>query len=180
MKRVALFSSLAAILLSTNGAAAAQSRLSRKVQRIERACNLPKGTITAVADEVHLAPSPSEKYENVDCALAKLKKGHVEKMGFVGNEADPNAALDEPYEYVVEGSASKITALAAAAQSEGWIIVKSAKADDGTTFLVFKTHPGETSGGADHLMQRIWKKEFGDILLSRAPQPLVGTGTAAN
>lgn len=180
MKRLALFGTVAATFLSLDTAGAAQSRLARKVQRIERACNLSKGTITAVADEVHFAPSPDEKYENVDCAFAKLKKGHVEKMGFIGNEADPNAVLDEPYEYVVEGSAPQIAALSAAAQSEGWIIVTSAKADDGTLFLVFKTRQGETSGGADHLMQRIWKKEFGDILLSRAPQPLVATDAPAN
>ncbi|MBV9841131.1 MAG: hypothetical protein JOY99_06305 [Sphingomonadaceae bacterium] len=178
--KLAILSCALALTLVTSSAEAAQSALSRKVQRIEHACNLPAGTITAVADEVHFAPSPNEKYENVDCALAKLKKGHVEKLGFVGNEADPNAVLDEPYQYIVEGSAPQIAALTAAVRSDGSIIVKAAKADDGTSFLVFKTHQGETWGGADHLMQRIWKKEFGDILLGRAPEPLVNAGAAEN
>jgi len=171
-RRTVLKFALAAVLLSSAPAMAGQSRLSRKVQHIEQACKLTTGTLTAVGDEVHFAPSPNEKYENVDCALAKLKKGRVEKLGFVGNEADPSAVLQEPYRYIVEGTATAIAGLTAAVRASGWIIDKSAKADDGTSFLVFETHQGETVGGAQQLMQRIWRKEFGELLLGRAPEPL--------
>jgi biopolymer transport protein ExbD len=37
--------------------------------------------------ELHLQPEPEAKYVLVDEVLATTKRAHVEKMGFVGNEA---------------------------------------------------------------------------------------------
>jgi biopolymer transport protein ExbD len=37
--------------------------------------------------ELHLQPEPNARYEIVDQVLAVTKLAHVEKMGFVGNEA---------------------------------------------------------------------------------------------
>ena len=37
--------------------------------------------------ELHLQPEPEARYELVDQVLAITKRAHVEKMGFVGNEA---------------------------------------------------------------------------------------------
>ena len=37
--------------------------------------------------ELHLQPEPKARYELVDEVLATTKRAHVEKMGFVGNEA---------------------------------------------------------------------------------------------
>jgi len=37
--------------------------------------------------ELHLQPEPDARYELVDQVLAITKRAHVEKMGFVGNEA---------------------------------------------------------------------------------------------
>ena len=37
--------------------------------------------------ELHLQPEPEARYETVDEVLAITKRAHVEKMGFVGNEA---------------------------------------------------------------------------------------------
>jgi biopolymer transport protein ExbD len=37
--------------------------------------------------ELHLQPEPNARYELVDQVLAVTKRAHVEKMGFVGNEA---------------------------------------------------------------------------------------------
>ena len=37
--------------------------------------------------ELHLQPEPNARYELVDQVLAITKRAHVEKMGFVGNEA---------------------------------------------------------------------------------------------
>jgi biopolymer transport protein ExbD len=37
--------------------------------------------------ELHLQPDPNARYELVDEVLAVTKHAHVEKMGFVGNEA---------------------------------------------------------------------------------------------
>jgi biopolymer transport protein ExbD len=40
--------------------------------------------------ELHLQPEPTARYELVDQVLAVTKRAHVEKMGFVGNEAYAN------------------------------------------------------------------------------------------
>jgi biopolymer transport protein ExbD len=40
--------------------------------------------------ELHLQPEPNARYELVDEVLAVTKRAHVEKMGFVGNEAYMN------------------------------------------------------------------------------------------
>ncbi|HJR83547.1 MAG TPA: biopolymer transporter ExbD [Sphingomicrobium sp.] len=40
--------------------------------------------------ELHLQPEPEARYELVDEVLATTKRAHVEKMGFVGNEAYMN------------------------------------------------------------------------------------------
>jgi biopolymer transport protein ExbD len=40
--------------------------------------------------ELHLQPDPQARYELVDEVLAVTKRAHVEKMGFVGNEAYAN------------------------------------------------------------------------------------------
>ena len=37
--------------------------------------------------ELHLQPEPDARYELVDQVLAITKRAHVEKVGFVGNEA---------------------------------------------------------------------------------------------
>ena len=37
--------------------------------------------------ELHLQPEPNARYEVVDRVLAVTKQAHVDKMGFVGNEA---------------------------------------------------------------------------------------------
>lgn len=173
MKQAVLVLSGAAMSLSSANAKVAQSHLAQKVHRIEQECKLRSGTLTAVGDEVQFAPLLDEKYERVDCALEKLKKGHVEKLGFIGNAYDPNAVLQEPYRYIAEGTATQISSLAAAARVSGWTIVKLAKAEDGTSFLVFQSGKGETVGGADRLMQRLWRREFGALMLGRAPEPLV-------
>ncbi|MDB5692039.1 MAG: biopolymer transporter ExbD [Alphaproteobacteria bacterium] len=40
--------------------------------------------------ELHLQPEPTARYELVDEVLAVTKRAHVDKMGFVGNEAYAN------------------------------------------------------------------------------------------
>jgi len=39
------------------------------------------------APELHLRPAPDARYETVDEVLAAIKREHVQKFGFVGNEA---------------------------------------------------------------------------------------------
>ncbi len=41
--------------------------------------------------ELHLQPEPNARYELVDQVLAITKRAHVDKMGFVGNEAYTSA-----------------------------------------------------------------------------------------
>jgi hypothetical protein len=73
-------------------AAAPPTDKAREAARIETECGLKTGTITVLGDHVTLRPSPDEAYEKVDCALARLNKGVLGKLGFVGNEAAPNTA----------------------------------------------------------------------------------------
>lgn len=40
------------------------------------------------APELHLLPNPTARYGRVDEVLAAIKREHVQKFGFVGNEAD--------------------------------------------------------------------------------------------
>ena len=68
----------------------------KQAAAIESECGLKKDTIAVTGDEIHLQPSPHEAYEKVDCALEKLNKAGFGKLGFVGNEADPNSVLRPP------------------------------------------------------------------------------------
>ncbi len=84
------------------GAAPAAARVTDKTKeaaRIESECGLKKGTITVSGDQIRLQPSPDQAYEKVDCALERLNKAGLGNLGFVGNEADPNAVLRPPLRY---------------------------------------------------------------------------------
>jgi len=78
---------------------------SKEAALIESECGLKKGTITAIGDQIRLQPSPDEGYKNVDCAIGRLNKADLGKLGFVGNEAAteasaqtlaPSAQIGEP------------------------------------------------------------------------------------
>ena len=61
-----------------NGAAVNQDQLRQYLEISQQLNPIP---------ELHLQPEPEAKYELVDEVLAVTKRAHVEKMGFVGNEA---------------------------------------------------------------------------------------------
>jgi len=61
-----------------NGAAVNQDQLRQYLEVSQQMNPIP---------ELHLQPEPEAKYELVDEVLAVTKRAHVEKMGFVGNEA---------------------------------------------------------------------------------------------
>jgi biopolymer transport protein ExbD len=61
-----------------NGAALNQDQLRQYLEASQQINPIP---------ELHLQPEPEAKYELVDEVLAVTKRAHVEKMGFVGNEA---------------------------------------------------------------------------------------------
>lgn len=143
-----------------------------EVARIERECGLKTGTLSIDGDQITFQPSVDQAYEHVDCALARLSKAGVGKLGFVGHEADPNAILDPPLRYVAEGSDAQISALTNALQADNWSVVRSASASDGVAILQFESGATMTNGQADRLLDRIWKKEFGDLLFGTAPRRL--------
>jgi hypothetical protein len=144
-----------------------------EVRRIERECRLKKGTLTVDGEHVRLRPSPNEDYQHVDCALAHLKKvGLGDRLGFVGNEADPNGVLRPPLRYIAVGSATQMAALTKAAQVEHWTIDRTATASDGMVIVEFESGVTMTNGQAESLLNRIWKNEFGDISLGIAPRRL--------
>ena len=123
-------------------------------------------------DQIRLQPSPDEAYDHVDCALARLNKAGLGKLGFVGNEADPNAILRPPLRYIAKGSSAEIASLVKAAEADKWAVNMMATASDGTTIVLFESGPTMTNGQATKLLDRIWKNEFGDIAFGTAPRKL--------
>jgi biopolymer transport protein ExbD len=61
-----------------NGAPVNQEQLRQYLELSQQMSPIP---------ELHLQPEPEARYELVDEVLATTKRAHVEKMGFVGNEA---------------------------------------------------------------------------------------------
>ena len=61
-----------------NGGAVDQNQLRQYLELSQQMNPIP---------ELHLQPEPEARYELVDEVLAVTKHAHVEKMGFVGNEA---------------------------------------------------------------------------------------------
>ena len=61
-----------------NGGAVDQNQLRQYLELSQQMNPIP---------ELHLQPEPEARYELVDEVLATTKRAHVEKMGFVGNEA---------------------------------------------------------------------------------------------
>ena len=61
-----------------NGAPVDQNQLRQYLELSQQMNPIP---------ELHLQPEPEARYELVDEVLAVTKHAHVEKMGFVGNEA---------------------------------------------------------------------------------------------
>jgi hypothetical protein len=162
-------------IASFGGAPAAAAEATDKAQQaasVERQCGLKIGTITVTGDQIRLQPSQDEAYDKVDCALERLSKASLGELGFVGNEATPNAVLEPPLRYIAEGSTAEITALVKAANADKWLITKTAAASDGTTIVLFESGAAMSNGQADRLLDRIWKKEFGDIAFGTAPRKL--------
>jgi len=157
------------------GAAPAAAQVGDKAKeaaRIESACGLKKGTIKVTGDQIQLQPSSDEAYEDVDCALAAFNKAGLGKLGFVGNEADPNAILRLPLRYIATGSRAQTESLVNAGKAENWAIHMMATASDGRTFVQLESGATMTHGQARRLLDRIWKKEFGDIAFGSAPRKL--------
>ena len=165
---------LLACSVALNGSPAAAQALDKgkEAASIESECGLKKGTITVVGDDIRLQPSQNEAYEKVDCALSRLSKANLGRIGFVGNEADLNAILKPPMRYIAEGSSTQMEALVKAAQAEKWVVSRIATASDGVVIVQFESGAKMTNGQATKLLDRIWKKEFGDIALGTAPRKI--------
>ncbi len=91
------------------------------------------------------------------------------KLGFIGNEADPNRIMTEPWSYIAEGNIADLLRLSTEASAAGWTVGKLAKADDGTGFLLFKSPVGVTFAKAEAFANRLWNHEFGDVKYGRPP-----------
>lgn len=163
---------LALFLASTSPAVAQVADKASEAARIETDCGLKKGSIRVTGNEVQLIPSPDENYEHVDCAIDRLSNAGLGKLGFVGNEANPNAVLNPPLRYIAEGSSAQIGALLNAMPPTDWVIRRTAKASDGTSIVEFESGPNTTEGRAERFLHRIWKKEFGDIAFGYTPRKL--------
>ncbi|RYG55639.1 MAG: hypothetical protein EON56_05340 [Alphaproteobacteria bacterium] len=142
------------------------------VESINRDCRLKDGTLALVGNEVRLQPPPDEDFESLECALDRLKKSTGLKFGFVGNELDPDTVLSRPLRYIAEGTRSQISALSNAALAEKWTVIMRALGSHGLTLLQFESGLGMTNAQSERLLNRIWKKEFGDIAFGQAPQKL--------
>lgn len=139
-------------------------------KRIAKHCKTPPEWISITRqNEVYLQPPPDADYSKVDCILMELRKRGGIKLGFVGNEVDPNRVLNPSWSYIAGGSVSALTALANEVRKAGWISGGLAKAEDGTGFLTFHTPEGMTEAQATPFAERLWKHELGDITFGHAP-----------
>lgn len=139
-------------------------------QLIAKRCGTPPEWVSVVSkDEVHLQPPPEADYAKVDCILAQLRLQKGIKLGFIGNEADPNSVLNPGWSYVASGSVGALTKLGLEARNAGWIVGPIAKADDGTGFLTFGTPEGMTEAQATPFAERLWHHRLGDIKFGPAP-----------
>ena len=163
---------LTSVALIAAPAAAQVADKASEVARIESECGLKKGTLTVTGDHIQLLPSPDEAYERVDCAIDRLNKAQVGKLGFVGNEADPHTILRPPLRYIAEGSSAQMAALMKAAQADNWVIDKTGTASDGSMFVQLESGATMTFGQSEHLLNRIWRREFGDIFFGMSPRKL--------
>jgi hypothetical protein len=164
---------LVSLLAPGVGPASAQvADKAKEAERIERECGVRKGTITINGDRLRLRLSPDEAYDRVDCALERLRKADLGKLGFVGNEVDQNAVLRPPLRYVAAGSKVQIAALVNAAKADKWTVTRTATAPEGTVIVLFESGAATTHGEASKLLDRIWKLEFGDIAFGLAPRKL--------
>jgi hypothetical protein len=59
-----------------------------------------------------------------------------------------------------------------AAGADKWLINQTAAASNGLTIDLFESGPARTNGQAGRLLERIWKKESGDIAFGTAPRKL--------
>jgi hypothetical protein len=153
-------------------AKAVEPDLNALVAKVIDECKVPASYISVVDDELLVNPAQDADYEKVDCMLAHIKDAKVQKIGFIGNEWDPDAVLQSALHYIAVGSNSEIDALMASAAFQHWRVEKLANADDGTQFLIFETKAGVTAGQSTVLLDQIWKKEFGDVSFGIAPRKL--------
>jgi hypothetical protein len=153
-------------------AEAVEPDLNALVAKVIYECKVPASYISVVDDKLLVNPALNADYEKVDCMLAHIKKAKVLKIGFIGNAWDPEAVLPTALRYIAVGSNGEIDALMTSAAFEHWRVVKLANSDDGTRFLIFETKAGVTSGQSTILLDRIWKKEFGDVFFGIAPRKL--------
>ena len=138
--------------------------------KIAKRCGTPPGWVSVAGkDEVHIQPPPDADYSKVDCVLKELQPKSRLKLGFVGNEADPNRVLTPGWTYIAEGTVPALTVLADEVRKAGWIAGSLAKENDGTGFLPFNTPEGMTEAQATPFANRLWKHELGNIKFGRAP-----------
>ena len=64
-----------------------------ELDTISAKCHPPRKWLKSKGGEIHLRPSKTADYKQVDCVLAALRRTNAGPLGFVGNEAyDPNHA----------------------------------------------------------------------------------------
>jgi hypothetical protein len=153
-------------------AEAVEPDLNALVAKVIYECKVPTSYISVVDDELVVNPALNADYEKVDCMLAHIKESKVLKIGFIGNEWDPDAVLPSALRYIAVGSNIEIDVLMASAAFQHWRVEKLANSDDGTRFLIFETKTGVTAGQSTILLDRIWKQEFGDVSFGIAPRKL--------
>jgi hypothetical protein len=148
----------------------ANANLNGLPAKVARKCHTPIEWLSVQQpDEVHLQPTPDADFSKVDCVLGYVTKLTGLKLGFVGNEADPNQPLNPPWSYIAGGRVEVLDNLAREAQSAGWVVGTFAKAADGTGFLLFQTPPGMTVAQATPFADRLWNHQLGDVTFGPAP-----------
>jgi hypothetical protein len=62
-----------------------------ELDAISAKCHSPRKWLKNIGGEIHIRPSRTADYKQVDCVLAALRRTNAGPLGFIGNEAyNPN------------------------------------------------------------------------------------------
>lgn len=138
--------------------------------KVAKRCGTPVDWVKVSGkDSVQVQPSPDADFSKLECVLRELRPKGGPEISFVGNEAYVDRTLDPPWSFIAGGKIAELNALAIEVKKAGWVVGTLARAEDGTGFLTFQTPTGMTTSQGRLFADRLWKHEFGDFAIARAP-----------
>jgi len=130
---------------------------------IKQECGLREDSFAYSGRTVIIDYSRKESDEKVDCAAERAKLYGL----FFHN---PNSLFGEPFRFLVEGQQDRLLVVEQEAKAEGWVVVKTFAAPDGSTLLILETSPKHTEKQVRHFLDRFRFGDLGDLAVGLAPR----------